>query len=142
MSPLPPITGLASMPFMPSGPITAADGAGSPAKAAKAAESGDSGFAGVLSSAISGLNGQMVGSEHLAAFIGRYRSKLDADATRRFRRGMNQLVTDGIGATRWVNATEGPMSADDVVQAMALAPAAADSNAAATTGSIGSRSGS
>ena len=49
MSPLPPISGLASMPFMPSGPVGAADG-----------------FAGVLSSAISGLNGQMVDSEHLA----------------------------------------------------------------------------
>ena len=63
MSPLPPITGLASMPFMSSGPIGAADGAGSATQAATAA---DSGFAGVLSSAISGLNTEMVGSEHLA----------------------------------------------------------------------------
>jgi flagellar hook-basal body complex protein FliE len=54
------------MPFMPSGPITAAGGPDAPAGAAKAAESGDPGFAGVLSSAISGLNGQMVGSERLA----------------------------------------------------------------------------
>lgn len=54
------------MPFMPSGPVTAADGAGAPSQAAKAAESPDGGFAGVLSSAISGLNGQLVGSEHLA----------------------------------------------------------------------------
>ena len=51
------------MPFMPSGPIGAADGA---TPATQAAAAGDTGFAGVLSSAISGLNGQMVGSEHLA----------------------------------------------------------------------------
>ncbi len=54
------------MPFMPSGPITAADGAAAPARAAAAAESAGTGFADVLSGAISGLNGQMVGSEHLA----------------------------------------------------------------------------
>ena len=50
------------MPFMPSGPVGAADGAGSATQAATPAD----GFAGVLSSAISGLNGQMVDSEHLA----------------------------------------------------------------------------
>lgn len=63
MSPLPPIAGIASMPFMPYGPIGAADGAAPATQAASAAEGG---FAGVLSSAISGLNGQMVGSERLA----------------------------------------------------------------------------
>lgn len=63
MSPLPPISGLASMPFMPSGPIGAADGA---SPATQAAAAGDTGFAGALSSAVKGLNTQMVGSEHLS----------------------------------------------------------------------------
>ena len=51
------------MPFMPSGPIGAADGA---SPATQAAAAGDTGFAGALSSAVKGLNTQMVGSEHLA----------------------------------------------------------------------------
>jgi flagellar hook-basal body complex protein FliE len=63
LSPLPPISGLASMPFMPSGPIGAADGA---SPATQAAAAGDTGFAGALSSAVKGLNTQMVGSEHLS----------------------------------------------------------------------------
>ncbi|MGE0028032.1 MAG: flagellar hook-basal body complex protein FliE [Thermoleophilia bacterium] len=66
MSPLPPITGLASMPFMPSGPIGAADGANQATQAAGGAAAGDTGFAGALSSAIKGLNTEMVGSEHLS----------------------------------------------------------------------------
>ena len=60
MSPLPPITGLASMPF---GPITATDG---PSAATSATQAPDAGFAGILSSAISGLNGELVSSEHLS----------------------------------------------------------------------------
>jgi len=60
LTPLPPIGALASMPF---GPITAADG---PSAAARTAEAPASGFGDILSSAISGLNNQMVGSEHLS----------------------------------------------------------------------------
>ena len=66
MSPLPPITGLASMPFMPSGPIAATGASDATGTATQAAAAGDSGFAGALSSAIKGLNTQMVGSEHLS----------------------------------------------------------------------------
>ncbi len=54
------------MPFMPSGPIGAAGASDGTAAAGQTAAAGDSGFAGVLSSAIKGLNGQMVGSEHLS----------------------------------------------------------------------------
>jgi len=60
LTPLPPIAGLASMPF---GPITAADG---PSAAARTTQAPASGFGDILSSAISGLNNQMVGSEHLS----------------------------------------------------------------------------
>jgi flagellar hook-basal body complex protein FliE len=62
LSPLPPISGLASMPF---GPITASDGIDATGPASPAATPAD-GFAGILTSAISGLNGQLVDSEHLS----------------------------------------------------------------------------
>jgi flagellar hook-basal body complex protein FliE len=65
LSPLPPITGLASMPFMTTGPI-GATGASEGTGTATGSAAGDSGFAGALSSAIKGLNTQMVGSEHLS----------------------------------------------------------------------------
>jgi hypothetical protein len=38
-----------------------------------------------------------------AQLTGTIAARLDEDATRRFRRGVSQLVTDGLGATRWVN---------------------------------------
>lgn len=54
------------MPFMPSGPIGAAGASDGTGTATGAGAAGDTGFAGVLSSAITGLNTQMVGSEHLS----------------------------------------------------------------------------
>ncbi len=62
MTPLPPISALAPMPF---GPIAAgaAQGLGE-TSAAPAAAAG--GFGDMLAGAISGLNGQMVGSERLS----------------------------------------------------------------------------
>ena len=57
MTPLPPITGLASMPFGPMG----VQGAGETAPAAA-----PSGFGDMLAGAIQGLNGSMVGSERLS----------------------------------------------------------------------------
>ena len=61
VSPLPPITGLASMPF---GPITATDGPS--AADARPPRRRTPASRGILSSAISGLNGQLVSSEHLS----------------------------------------------------------------------------
>ncbi len=66
MTPLAPI---GSMPFMPFGPLGGADATASAGAAAgdavsPAASSG--GFASMLSDAVSGLNGQLVGSERLS----------------------------------------------------------------------------
>jgi flagellar hook-basal body complex protein FliE len=54
------------MPFMPSGPIGPIGGSDAAGAAQRAEAGADSGFAGVLSSAISGLNTQLTGSERLA----------------------------------------------------------------------------
>ena len=65
-----PIDPIGSMPFMPFGPIggaTAGTGTGAAAGDAVApAGSPAGGFASVLSSAVSGLNDQLVGSERLS----------------------------------------------------------------------------
>lgn len=60
MTPLPPLAGLAAMPFGPIG-VT---GAGAVGETAPAPAAG--GFGEMLAGAISGLNGQMVGSERLS----------------------------------------------------------------------------
>ncbi len=74
-----------------------------------------------------------------AKLTGTVYAKLDAEVTRRYRRGLNQLVTDGLGATRWVDGRQRPLTVDQVI-AMAL-PAAAD-KAPSTSAATGSRSGS
>lgn len=79
-----------------------------------------------------------------ARLTGTIYAKLDEDATRRFRRGVSQLVTDGLGATRWVDSQRQPLSADQVV-ALVVPDAASAANAASaatTDGSTGSRAGS
>jgi hypothetical protein len=82
-----------------------------------------------------------------ARLTGTIYAKLDDDATRRFRRGVSQLVTDGLGATRWVDGQRQPLSADQVVALVSLvmpdAGAAASAASAATTaGATDSRAGS
>jgi flagellar hook-basal body complex protein FliE len=57
MTPLPPIAGLPAMPFGPMGVQGAGEAATAPAA---------SGFGDMLAGAISGLNGQLVGSERLS----------------------------------------------------------------------------
>lgn len=73
-----------------------------------------------------------------AQLTGTIAARLDEDATRRFRRGVSQLVTDGLGATRWVNNASDALSPDQVV---ALALPATDASAAMTPAPTGSRSG-
>ena len=62
MTPLGPIAPLAAMPFGPIGGAGAGAATGTDTPAASAA----GGFAGMLSNAVSGLNGQLVGSERLS----------------------------------------------------------------------------
>lgn len=62
MTPLGPIAALPAMPFGPIGGVGASAATGTDAPAASAA----GGFAGMLSNAVSGLNGQLVGSEKLS----------------------------------------------------------------------------
>ncbi|MDZ4754000.1 MAG: hypothetical protein SGJ11_05835 [Phycisphaerae bacterium] len=64
---------------------------------------------------------------------------LDAAATRQFRRGLNQLVTDALGATRWVDQNNATLSPDQVV---ALTLPASAASAANIDGSTAPRSGS
>ncbi len=62
MTPLGPIAPLPAMPLGPIGGLGASAATGADAPAAPAA----GGFAGMLSNAVSGLNGQLVGSERLS----------------------------------------------------------------------------
>jgi flagellar hook-basal body complex protein FliE len=62
VTPLGPIAALPAMPFGPIGGVGASAATGTDAPAASAA----GGFAGMLSNAVSGLNGQLVGSEKLS----------------------------------------------------------------------------
>lgn len=58
-----------------------------------------------------------------ARLTGVVTASFDANETRRFRRGISQLVTDGLSTSRWVDGQDRPLRGDQVV-ALAL-PAAA-----------------
>jgi hypothetical protein len=70
---------------------------------------------------------RLVGTMHIAP---------NNDEARAYRRGMSQVVTDGLGASRWVDGHSAPLQPDQVL-ALLLGP-----NAASTEGAAGSRSGS
>lgn len=67
-----------------------------------------------------------------ARLTGTVTAKFDADETRRFRRGVSQVVTDALGASRWVDAHDRPLSPAEVDQVIALADVASASNASST----------
>lgn len=64
-----------------------------------------------------------------AQLSGTISAHLDAEATRRFRRGISQVVTDGLGASHWVDRRNEPLTADQVV---AMALSATDAKASST----------
>jgi hypothetical protein len=64
-----------------------------------------------------------------AQLSGTLTAKLDPELTRKFRRGVSQVVTDGLGISRWVDARQQALTGDQVI-ALALP---AESSSASNT---------
>jgi hypothetical protein len=69
----------------------------------------------------------------------------DEETTRRYRRGMSQIVTDAVGRSRWVDAEGAPLSTDQVLALLRAGEGVSDAisvSAATIDGATGSRRGS